>query len=98
MLNKMKRFLKDRKGILITTGLVILAGICYFASMVKSAERIPYDEENHVDLEDDECLVDGVARPLYENGDDTRIYDYAFINDQVKEEFREAGYTIVESS
>jgi hypothetical protein len=110
MLKKIKKVWNDHKGLVITTGLGIGAGLCYLM-LSKNAEEenvmIPEEEikmladeaceETFKNIPDDCCLVDGEVKPIYENGDETRIYDYAFENDQVKEEFRELGYTIVES-
>lgn len=101
MLKKMKKFWNDHKGLIITTGIGVVGGICYLAlskcSEEESDELIDINEDN-IDIGDFECLVDGEVKPIYENGDEMRIYDYAFENDQVKEEFRELGYTIVEGA
>ena len=101
---KMKKFWNKNKGIIITTGTLVGAGVCYLLLSKGTDELVEetfneFTEEVIGDLElgDYECLVDGEVKPIFENDDETRIYDYAFANDQVKEEFREAGYTIVES-
>lgn len=102
---KMKKFWNKHKGVIITAGISIGAGLCYLAiaETKKELKELPekfaaelLDETNGVD--NLKCLVDGEWKPIYENGDETKIYSYAFENDQVKEEFRELGYTIVEEA
>ena len=99
MLKNLKKFWNNHKGLVITAGIGVGVGLCYLVLSKGTKEKGIEDiNGDKVELGDFECLVDGERKPIYENGDETRIYDYAFANDQVREEFRELGYTIVESS
>ena len=103
---KVKKFWNKHRGVIITAGVGIGAGLCYLLiskdsydveALAQEASDELYKEQTQ-ELGWNECLVDGEIKPIFENEDNTRIYAHAFASKEAEEEFREAGYTIVEES
>ena len=97
---RVKGFWKKHKHAILIGGSVVVAGLAL--CLIPKGENEPEVEEvkeDTVELEWDECMTDdGVVRPIFANENQTAIYDYAFANEEVKQQYIEDGYEVIETN
>lgn len=91
-IGKVKQFINNHKKEFIIGGCIITSSIAIILlrKHINSKENLISLSNEH----NEECIVDGIWKPIQNS--EGAYYSYAFANDDVKQEFIDLGYKVIE--